>query len=129
MQTHGYERSAAWKQSLAMLDQTRALTDAFETDPFGLAGKLKTLAIALPVFAATVYEQFEYDSARAHAEGASQHLLQFWLQAQLAEHLGLLTARQLSDLRKKIDTLDATFDALPDELFEDDGEDEQGIAA
>jgi hypothetical protein len=129
MQTHGYERSAAWKQSLAIVDQTRVLTEAFETDPFGMAGRLKSLAIELPVFAATLYEQFDYESANTCAESASQHLFQYWLQAQLAEHLGLLTPRQLSDLRKKIDTLDATFAGLPDELFEDDGLDEPAPSA
>ncbi|MFN3168267.1 MAG: hypothetical protein ACE37H_14505 [Phycisphaeraceae bacterium] len=129
MQTHGYERGAAWKQSLAMLDQTRALTDAFESDPFGLAGKLRSLALELPVFAATIYEQFDYDSATSFSNRATQHLFQLWLQAQLAEHLGLLTKRQLGDLRKKIDTLDAMFAELPDALFEDDGEDEPAQAA
>lgn len=120
MQTHGYDRSSVWKQALALLDHLRTLTATFDNDPFGLAGKLRAIAVDLPVRAATAYEQLDYDSAKAHADKASQQIFQLWVQAQLAQHLGLLTPRQLNDLRRRLDTLDDAFAELPDELFEDD---------
>lgn len=53
------------------------------------------------------------------------------LQAQIAEHLGLATRRQIKTLRKKLDALDTALVRLPDELFEDDGlaEDDPRLAA
>ena len=120
MQTHGYERSAVWKQALALLDHLRKLTAGFDNDPFAMAGRLRGIAIDLPARAANAYEQADYDSVQAHADDAAHQLLQLWVQLQLANHLGLVTPRQLKDLRKRIDNLHTAFTALPDELFEDD---------
>ena len=123
MQTHGYQRSAPWKQALALLDQTRALTAGVEDDPMGMAGRLNALAAELPVLAATAFEQLDYDNARAHARAACEHLFRLELNAQVALHLGLITPRQLNELIKRLNTLDQTLVDLPDELFEDDGVD------
>lgn len=129
MQTHGYERSAAWRLALALLDQVRTLTGPIDDDPFGLAGKLRSLASELPTLAALTYEQLDYDNAQAHAERAAAHHFKLWVQAQVAHHLGLITARQLKDLRQALDRLDEALSALPDELFEDDGLDDEAEAA
>ena len=122
MQTHGYERSAPWRQSLALMKHLAQLTDAFEDDAFSMAGKLRTLAADLPILSAYCYEQIEYDRAKANADEARQHLFKLLLQAQVAAHLGLIDARQLTDLRKKLDALEDAITQLPDELFEDDAQ-------
>lgn len=121
MKTHGYERSRPWKLSLVLIDQVAALTDTIENDAFGMAGKLKGLAIDTPPRAALAFEQLDYDSARQHVHAASDHLLNLVIQARVAQHLGLITPRQLADLGKRVDALDKSLAELPDELFEDDG--------
>ena len=83
----------------------------------------------LPIRCAICFEQNEYDSVKSHATAITEHLFKLLLQAQVASHLGLLTARQLKALRKKLDALENAVTALPDELFEDDGQDELKPAA
>lgn len=121
MQTHGYERSPAWKQALALLDEVGALTAAFDEDPFGMAGKLRAAAGETPALAALTFEKLDYDNAKRQADAADQHLFRLRLHAQAAQHLGLLSAKQLGTLLKQLDRLSDTITALPDELFEDDG--------
>ena len=125
MQTHGYEQSKPWRLSLDLLDHVRKLTDAFGDDPSGHAGTLRSIAADLPVRAAICFEQLDYDSATQHAASLSERLLELFIQAQVAGHVGLLCPRQLKELRRKLDTLDAEVLTMPDELFEDDGEPEK----
>lgn len=121
MHTHGYERSAPWRQALNLLGHVRSLTDAFDDDPLGQAGKLRALAADLPMLAALTFEQLDYDAAKSHAANANAQLFKLHVQCQVAAHLGLLSHKQVKELHRRIDTLDAAFTALPDELFEDDG--------
>lgn len=123
MQTHGYEHAHAWRSALALVDHIQSLADTFADDPFGMAGKLRSLAADLPLCAAQTFEQHDYDSAKRQATHASAQLFNLRVQSQLAQHLGLLTPRQRNNLQKKIDALDDAITDLPDELFEDDGED------
>jgi len=129
MQTFGYERSAPWRQSLALLDYLRKLTDTFHEDPFGMAGRIRSLAADLPPRCAIAHEQADYDSATQHAQAASEHLFKLWLQAQVAAHLALINPRLLRDLRSRIEALDNAITDMPDDLFEDDGQDELAQAA
>ena len=129
MQTHGYEHSAPWRQALALLDHLRALTADFKDDPFGCGGKLRAMAADLPIRCAVCFEESDYESVQSHASAIIEHLFKLLLQAQVAGHLGLLTGRQLKVLRKKLDSLENAVTALPDELFEDDGQDELKPAA
>lgn len=123
MQTQGYERSAPWRQALALLTRIQSITADFEDDAFGLAGKLRSQAADLPARAALCFEQLDYDAAHQHAAATRDQLFKLWLTAQVAEHLGQLSHKQLNDLRKKLDALDDALESLPDELFEDDGQD------
>jgi|GEM_PF-2908827 len=121
MQTHGYDRSEPWRQALALLEDIAELTKAFDEDPFGLAGKLRSLAAELPQRCAGTFEQQDYTAAQQHAQSASEHLFKLLVQAQVAAHLKLISPKQLKHLRLSLDQLDAAITALPDELFEDDG--------
>lgn len=121
MQNQGYERSAPWRQALALLDQLSAAADAFDSDPFTMANRVRGLAIELPAKCATCFEQMDYDSAAAHANATREHLFKLRLAVQVAAHLGLINPRQLKPLIRQIDQLDTTLADLPDELFEDDG--------
>ena len=129
MHTQGYERSTPWRLALALMTRVAALTDTFEDDGFSMAGKLKVLAADLPARCAMTHEQADYDSAQRHAQSTSEHLLKLWMTAQVAAHLGLIHPKPLAALRKQLDAIDDATAALPDELFEDDGEGELADAA
>lgn len=121
MQTHGYEHSSAWQQSLGLLDKVRAIAAAFENDDIGMADRLRAIAAELPMRAALTFEQLDYNSAKANAASVNDQLFRLRVQLQIAQHLGLVNPRQLKDLFKRINSLDNAINALPDELFEDDG--------
>lgn len=123
MSTPTYEHTRAWKQALSLVAWVYKLTARFPADEkSGLAGGMRKSAAALPLKIADCWGMEEYEDA-AQAVDAGHNLLRDTLvQAQVAEHLSMMSHHHLVVLCKRINHAADALDLLLEELFEEEDE-------
>ncbi|MFI4861733.1 MAG: four helix bundle protein [Phycisphaerales bacterium JB063] len=125
MTTPTYEHTRAWKQALALVTHVYKLTQTFPPEEkSGIAGGMRKSIAALPLKLADCWAQDEYTPALAAANAGHALIRDTLVQAQVAYHLALITKHQLADLRKHTARAAHTLDAMLDDLFEEETEEQ-----
>ncbi|MEM1354624.1 MAG: four helix bundle protein [Planctomycetota bacterium] len=120
MTCRAYERTKAWKASIALVAHVYQLTRDFPPEEkSGLAGSMRKSITALPGKAAAAYEQSDYAPARAIIDAADALLRDVLVLAQISQSLKILHAKQVTLLSKKIDAVVKALESMLDDLFED----------
>ncbi|MEM9019624.1 MAG: four helix bundle protein [Planctomycetota bacterium] len=120
MTCRAYERTKAWKASIALVTHVYQLTRDFPPEEkSGLAGSMRKNITALPGKVAAAYEQSDYVPARTTVDAADALLRDVLVLAQISQSLKILHAKQVTLLSKKIDAVMKALESMLDDLFED----------
>jgi len=125
MSCRTYEHTRAWKAALMLITHVYRLTQGYPAEEkSGLAGGMRKAMTTVPVKLAQAWEQEDYAQASAAVNAAQALLRDCLVQAQVSQHLAIITRHQLTDLRKRIARTSHSLDAFLDDLFEDDAQDQ-----